>query len=284
MNRWVEAARPKTLVAAVAPVAVGTAAADEVVPWRAAAALVVALSIQVGVNYANDLFDAERGIDTEARVGPRRAVAAGIVAPAEMKRALALSIVVAAAAGIALAAATTWWLLLVGLAAFAALLAYSGGPRPYASAGLGEVFVFVFFGLVATGGSAFVHDERLTKVAVLAAIPVGLLATAILVANNLRDVDTDAAGGKRTLAVRLGAERTRGLYRALVLAPFAFVPVIAGVDGSAWPMLAMAAVVLALPLTGAIRGSGAALLPVLGATARLELVFGLLLAVGLWMS
>jgi len=160
VNVWVEAARPPTLPAAIAPVLVGTAAASRLVLWRFAAALVVALGVQVAVNYANDYFDGVRGGDTPQRVGPRRAVASGLVAPARMRAAIAVALGVAAVAGSALSAAVGWELLGVGLACFVAALAYSGGPRPYASSGLGELFVFVFFGLVATVGSAYVHDER----------------------------------------------------------------------------------------------------------------------------
>lgn len=284
MNVWVEAARPKTLSAAVAPVVVGTAAAERFIAWRAAAALLVALALQVAVNYANDLFDAARGVDTEARVGPRRAVASGLIAPNEMKVGIGIALAIAAVAGSALAVAVDLRLLLVGVAAFVALLGYSGGPKPYASAGLGEVFVFVFFGLVATVGSSYVHDERVVRASVIAAIPVGLLATAILVVNNLRDIESDAAAAKRTLAVRLGDARTRSLLRFLVLGAFVFVPVIAGDVRSAWAMLPLAALPLALPLVRPSNARGTGLIPVLTSTARLQLVFALLLAAGLWQS
>ncbi|HVM35946.1 MAG TPA: 1,4-dihydroxy-2-naphthoate polyprenyltransferase [Actinomycetota bacterium] len=284
MNVWVEAARPKTLSAAVAPVVVGTAAADRFIAWRAAAALLVALALQVAVNYANDLFDAARGVDTEARVGPRRAVASGLIAPGEMKVGIGIALAVAAGAGTALAVAVDARLLLVGVVAIVALLGYSGGPKPYASAGLGEVFVFVFFGLVATVGSSYVHDERVVRASVIAAIPIGFLATAILVVNNLRDIESDAAAGKRTLAVRIGDARTRSLLRILVLGAFLFVPVIAGDVGSAWAMLPLAALPLALPLVTLSNARGTGLIPVLTSTARLQLVFALLLAAGLWRS
>jgi len=284
VNVWVEAARPKTLSAAVAPVVVGTAAADRFIAWRAAAALLVALALQVAVNYANDLFDAARGVDTEARVGPRRAVASGLIAPGEMKVGIGIALAVAAGAGTALAVAVDARLLLVGVVAIVALLGYSGGPKPYASAGLGEVFVFVFFGLVATVGSSYVHDERVVRASVIAAIPIGFLATAILVVNNLRDIESDAAAGKRTLAVRIGDARTRSLLRILVLGAFLFVPVIAGDVGSAWAMLPLAALPLALPLVTLSNARGTGLIPVLTSTARLQLVFALLLAAGLWRS
>jgi 1,4-dihydroxy-2-naphthoate octaprenyltransferase len=285
MNAWVEAARPRTLSAGIAPVLVGTAAADRFIAWRFAAALVVGLSIQVGVNYANDLFDAQRGVDTEERLGPRRAVASGLVSPQRMRVALGITIAVAAVAGLMLALATTLWLLVVGVACFAALLAYSGGPRPYASVGLGEVFVFVFFGLVATIGSAYVQAERIPAVAVAAALPVGLLAVAILVVNNLRDIPTDSAAGKNTLAVRLGENRTRRLFAVLSVASLLTVFVTSVVAESLWPLLGL---VCSLPLERARkivdRERASELIPALGATSAAQIVLGVGLAVGLWIS
>lgn len=280
---WVEAARPRTLSASVAPVLAGTAAAEHVVAWRAGAALVVALAVQIAVNYANDYFDGVRGVDTDERVGPRRAVASGLVTPERMKAAIGVSLVVAGVAGLALAAATTWWLLAVGALCFLATLGYSGGPRPYASAGLGELMVFVFFGLVATVGSQFVHDEAIAPVAVAAAVPVGALAVAILVANNLRDLETDRRVGKSTLAVRMGELRTRALYVGLVVLPFTLLPPVMVAHGSAWPLLALAAVPLVVtPLRAVLAGAvGPRLVPVLVGTARLQLAFAGLLAIGL---
>lgn len=284
---WVEAARPRTLTAGVAPVLVGTAAARAggagLVAWRFLAALVVGVAVQVGVNYANDWFDGVRGVDTAARVGPRRAVAAGLVTPSAMRTAMLAAFGVAALAGLALAAATTWWLLLVGVVSFAAAVGYSGGPRPYASAGLGEVFVFVFFGLVATVGSAYVQLERWSWVAVLAAVPVGLVAVAILVANNLRDVGTDAAAGKRTLAVRLGERGTRRLYAGLLVAAAVAVVPVAPAAGSAWPLLGLAVAPVAWPAVRAVRrgAAGRDLIGVLVGTARAQLVLGVALAAGL---
>ena len=243
----------------------------------------VALAVQIGVNYANDLFDGVRGVDTEARVGPRRAVASGLVSPARMRSAMLLAFGVAALAGLALSAVAGWWLVAVGLACFLAALGYSGGSRPYASSGLGEAFVFVFFGLVATAGSAFVQDEQVSFLAVAAAMPVGMLAVAILVANNLRDIETDARAGKRTLAVRLGDRGTRIFFVTLVLGPFVFVPVVAAVAGSLWPLIALLALALApVPARAAWGGAkGRALIPVLAGAARLQISFGLLLAAGL---
>ena len=280
---WAQAARPRTLPAAVAPVLVGTAAAQQFVGWRFAAALVVALAVQVAVNFANDYFDGVRGVDTAERTGPRRAVASGDITPAAMKRGIAAALLIAAVAGVALSAAAGWELIAVGAVCFAAALGYSGGPRPYASAGLGEVFVFVFFGLVATVGSQYVHDERIAVAAVVTAVPIGLLATAILVVNNLRDIRTDAAAGKVTLAVRLGARRTQWLYAVLVVLPAALAILVALVLGSWWPVLALVYLPLAGLAARTVLGGahGPALIPPLGLTGRAELVYALGLSAGL---
>ena len=280
MNRWVVGARPRTLPAALVPVLVGTglAAGDHrFVAWRAACALVVALALQVGTNYANDYSDGVRGAD-DVRVGPVRLVAAGLAAPTSVKRAANGAFAVAAAVGLVLAAAVSWWLVPVGAACVAAGWLYTGGPRPYGYAGLGEVFVFLFFGLVATAGTAYVQEERLTAAMVLAAVPVGLLATALLVVNNLRDIPTDAVAGKRTLGVRLGDRSTRVLYVALVTG--AFVTVV--------PTSLFALVVLpfaVLPCRRVLQGAkGPALIAVLQGTARLQLLFGVVLGGALWWS
>lgn len=286
MKVWIDAARPRTLTAALSPVLVGTAAAEGFIAWRAIAALIVSFGMQIGVNYANDLFDAERGIDTEARVGPRRATATGAVTPAQMRIAVIVSLAIACAAGISLAAAVGWELLIVGALCVGAALAYSGGNRPYASFGLGEVFVFVFFGLVATAGSTYVQDESLTQMAYVAAIPVGLLATAILVVNNLRDIETDSTAGKRTLAVRIGAPRTRLLHEALVSVALIYTVVVAVVDTSYLPLLALVAAPLAIRPVSLVlrRNDPPSLIEALGGTARLQLAYSVLLAVGLWAS
>lgn len=270
---WVEAARPKTLVAAIVPVLVGTAAAQQLIPWRLAAALVVALAIQIGVNFANDYFDAVKGVDTPDRAGPRRLTATGLVTSRQMKTATALAFAVAAAAGVALSLAAGLWLIAVGALAFLAALGYSGGPRPYGAAALGEVSVFVFFGVVATVGSAYVQTEQISMVALAASVPVGLLAAAILVTNNLRDLEGDRRAGKFTLPVRLGPSRTRALYLLLVSGAFLALPVAAAGARSPRPLLALLALPAALPL-GRIA---------LAAAARLHLIFGLLLAAGLWL-
>src|SRR3954447_746674 len=295
VNVWVEAARPRTLPASAAPVLVGTAAGamhtgsghGGLVWWRFLLALVVALAVQVSVNYANDYFDGVRGVDTVTRAGPRRAGARGPVSPPRMLAAVFVAILVAAVAGIVLAASVSWWLLLIGLGSFIALLGYSGGPRPYASEGLGEVFVFVFFGLVATAGSSYVQHRQIPTAAWVSGIATGLLAVAILVVNNLRDVPTDAVAGKRTLAVRIGEARTRFLFIALVAAALLLaligVPVAAH---SAWPLLALLAVPLAWePINTVREGSvGRALIPALGGVGRLELAVAVLLAAGLLLA
>jgi 1,4-dihydroxy-2-naphthoate polyprenyltransferase len=283
---WLMAARPRTLPAALAPVLVGTAAATAFWPWRFVGALVVGLAVQVGVNFANDYFDGVRGVDTPERVGPRRAVAAGLVRPRQMQAAMLLAFATAGVAGLLLARVTTWWLLAVGAACFLAALGYSGGPRPYASAGLGEVFVFVFFGLVATVGSAFVQDEAILPVAVAASVPVGLLAVAILVANNLRDIPTDAAAGKRTLPVRLGDRGSRVLFVGLLYVAVLATGPVAVVAGSPWPLLGLAAGVLVPGLARTVRrgAAGTDLVAVLSGTARTQLVYAVLLAVGLLLS
>jgi 1,4-dihydroxy-2-naphthoate polyprenyltransferase len=277
-------ARPRTLPAAVVPVAIGAGAAVGVGPvtwWRVAAALVVSLALQVGVNYANDYSDGVRGTD-DARVGPVRLVASGLAAPRAVKRAAFIAFGVAAAAGLALAATTTWWLLGVGLAAIAAAWGYTGGPRPYGYAGLGELFVFVFFGLVATAGTTYVAVEEITALSVVMGAAAGCLACALLVVNNLRDIPSDTAAGKRTLAVRLGDGATRGLYVLLLGAAFALA-VVAAVGWRVEVLVALLSVVLAVAPMRTIRSGarGPALIPVLGGTARLQLAYGALATIGL---
>jgi 1,4-dihydroxy-2-naphthoate octaprenyltransferase len=287
---WVAGARPRTLPAAVVPVLVGTACAAgrvDVVAWRAAAAMVVALALQVGTNYANDYSDGVRGTDSaERRVGPIRLVGSGLAAPGTVKRAAFAAFGVAGLAGLALAAAAGWELLLVGAVALPAGWLYTGGPRPYGYLGFGEVFVFVFFGVVATAGSAYVQEEQLSGLALAASIPVGLLATALLVTNNLRDIPGDTASGKRTLAVRLGDPRTRGLYVALVAVAGLSAPLIAVLGDRLGALVALLAVPLAVSPVRTVQGGarGPALIPVLVGTGRLHLVFGGLLALGLWLS
>lgn len=283
---WVEAARPRTLGAGIVPVVVGTAAAERFVAWRFVAALVVAVALQVGVNFGNDYSDGVRGIDGPARVGPRRAVASGLVSARAMMLASSAALALAGGIGTVLAVVVEPWLFAIGAASLLAALGYSGGPRPYGAAGLGEVFVFVFFGVVATAGSAYVQDERLVAVALAASVPVGLFAAALLVANNVRDVDGDALAGKTTLAVRLGRQRTKRLYGGMLAAGFAAIVGVAALDLSAAPLIALGALPLRASARSAIAAAGDArsAVPVLGATARLHAVAGLLLAVGLWIS
>ena len=282
---WLAGARPRTLPASAVPVVVGTAVAHaggQVIWWRAVMALVVAVALQVATNYANDYSDGVRGTD-DGRVGPVRLVASGLRTPSAVKRAAFAAFGVAGLAGLALAAAAGWWLLLVGAASIAAGWFYTGGPRPYGYAGFGEVFVFVFFGLVATAGTAYVQLGHFTALAWLSAVPVGLLAVALLVVNNLRDIPGDTTSGKRTLAVRVGAPATRNLYTVCVLAPFAFAAGIAAIRLGA--LLALAALPVALPPIRRVRAGAAGrdLIPVLGDTGRTQLAFGLLLAVGIWL-
>ena len=231
---WLAGARPRTLPAAVAPVLAGTGVAayvDGAVWWKALLALVVSLALQVGVNYANDYSDGIRGTDAD-RVGPLRLVGSGAASPRSVKYAAFASFGVAALVGLVLAATTAWWLVAVGLVCVLAAWFYTGGSRPYGYLGLGEVMVFVFFGLVAVVGTTYVQTETFEWAALYAAVGVGALACAILVANNLRDIPTDVEAGKRTLAVKLGAERTRGLYALLVLA--AALAVVAVAAATTW--------------------------------------------------
>jgi 1,4-dihydroxy-2-naphthoate octaprenyltransferase len=280
---WVAGARPRTLPASAVPVVVGTAvagAAGSVIWWRAVVALVVAVALQIGTNYANDYSDGVRGTD-DVRVGPLRLVASGLASPQAVRRAAVVTFATAAAGGLALAAATSWWLIPVGAACIAAGWLYTGGPRPYGYVGLGELFVFVFFGLVATVGTAYVQLGRITGLAVLAAVPIGLLAVAMLVVNNLRDIPGDTASGKRTLAVRIGAEATRRVYVAVVVIPFGVAAVLA--VSRVGSLLALVALPLAVPPMRRVWGGedGQGLIAVLGATGRLQLAFGALLAAGL---
>jgi 1,4-dihydroxy-2-naphthoate octaprenyltransferase len=289
---WVNGARPRTLVASVAPVIVGTAAAGRASPWRTLAALLVGLGLQIGVNFANDYQDGTRGVDTDERLGPPRLTSSGLASPRAVLVAALASIAVAAVAGLALAVATTLWLIPIGAAAMLALWLYSGGPRPYAALGLGEVMVFVFFGLMATAGTAYVQAGRTPSAAWWSAAAMGFLAVAILEANNVRDISTDRAAGKRTLAVRMGDRRARALYRALVVAAFATIVlgvavgiVDAGYGLSQWGLLALAAWPLAIgPVETVAKAEGRELIPVLTGTAQLQLAFGALLALGLWLA
>ncbi len=287
---WWRGARPRTLGAGLVPVLVGTAASGTFVPWRFAAALLVAAGLQIGVNLANDAFDGMRGVDTPERLGPPRLVASGAASPRAVLTSALGAMAVAGLAGFALALATEPTLILVvGALAIVAALLYSGGPRPYASLGLGEVMVFVFFGPVATGGTAFVMAETVSADAWWAGSALGLLSVAILVANNLRDIPTDAAGGKRTLAVRLGDPRTRLLYRTCVVGALAVIVAGAsvhvldeGVGLTPWALLGLVAWIPAIrPMDAVGRASGRDLVPVLTGTALVHAVCGLAMAAGL---
>ncbi len=293
MNIWVAGARPRTLGAGLVPVLVGTAAADRFVVWRFGAALVVAAGLQIGVNLANDYFDGVRGVDTAERLGPPRLTASGQVTPRAVAVAAVASLGVAGIAGLALALATAPALILaIGALALLAALLYSGGPRPYAGLGLGEIAVFAFFGLMATVGTTFVMDETVAPAAWWAGSVLGLLAVAILVANNLRDIPTDEAAGKRTLAVRLGERRTRSLYRGCVVGAFVTIAVgflvwiswePAGL--TPWGLFSLTAWPLAIrPMERAGTASGRDLIPVLTGTAGLHAACGTLMALGLALS
>jgi 1,4-dihydroxy-2-naphthoate octaprenyltransferase len=280
---WLGGARPRTLPAAIVPVVVGSGVAfgyGRFSLWRALLALVVALALQVGVNYANDYSDGVRGAD-EHRVGPVRLVAAGVAAPRQVLRAALGCFAVACLAGFVLAAVTSWWLLALGAAAVAAAWTYTGGSRPYGYRGLGEVAVFAFFGVAAVAGTAYVQMGRLTWLAAAASLPIGLLACALLVINNLRDIPSDVLAGKRTLAVVLGDPRTRTLYSACALVPFAAAAAIAAARPLA--LLTLAALPLALAPIRSVRtgAAGPALIAALGMTGRLQMAFGALLSIGL---
>jgi 1,4-dihydroxy-2-naphthoate octaprenyltransferase len=280
---WVAGARPRTLPAAVVPVVVGSGVAlgyGRFSLWRATLALIVALALQVGVNYANDYSDGVRGTD-ERRVGPVRLVGSGLARPRQVLAAAVCCFAVACAAGLVLAAVTSWWLLLLGAAAVAGAWFYTGGSRPYGYRALGEVSVFLFFGLAAVAGTAYVQMGTVAWLALAASAPVGLLACALLVINNLRDIPTDSETGKRTLAVVLGDRRTRALYVGCIIVPFCVALALAPV--APLSLLALAALPFAFPPAREVLGgaTGRGLIPALGQTGRLQLAFGALLALGL---
>ncbi len=277
--------RPRTLPAAVVPVLIGSGVAagyGEFSPWRAALALVVALALQVGVNFANDYSDGMRGSDSvERRVGPVRLVGSGLAGPSQVKLAAFGCFLVACCAGGVLAAVTSWWLVLGGALAVLAAWFYTGGASPYGYRGLGEVAVFVFFGVAAVAGTAYVQMGSLSWLGLAASVPAGLLACALLMINNLRDIGADAESGKRTLAVRIGDARSRMAYLLFVLVPFALAALIA--VRRPFALLMLLALPLALAPVRAVRGgaSGTALIATLGQTGRLQLAFGLAFTVGL---
>jgi 1,4-dihydroxy-2-naphthoate octaprenyltransferase len=286
------AARPRTLPAAVAPVLVGTAlaATEGTFKWLTfLAAMLGALFIQVGTNLSNDYSDARRGADTEDRLGPVRVTAGGLVPPRQVLVATYIAFGAAVAAGTYLIVTAGWELLLVGAASILAGVLYTGGPRPYGYEGLGEVFVFLFFGVVAVTGSYFAQVEQLTWEAFVLAVPVGLLAAAILVVNNVRDLETDRRAGKRTLAVRLGRARARTLYAVMVYLAFVCAPLpwlLGSEDLSPWLLLPWAALPLAVPVVRIVRNrsDGPSLNGALARTGMLQLVFCALLSAGILAS
>jgi 1,4-dihydroxy-2-naphthoate octaprenyltransferase len=285
-SAWWLAMRPATLTASAAPVLVGTGAAwadGKFAIWPAIAALVGASLLQVGANFANDVFDFERGADTHDRLGPQRATQQGWISAGQMKRAMWLAFAGALLTGIYLTAEAGWPVMALGLTSIAAAYLYTGGPKPYGYLGLGDLAVFVFFGFGAVAGTYFVQAHSVSILAWLASIPIGALATAILVVNNLRDIETDARAGKNTLAVRLGDRTTRGYY-LLLLAVAYLVPALLWWRGlaDAWVLLPWFSLPLALRLARRMRHErGLALNGCLVRTARLEVVFGLLFAIGL---
>ena len=284
---WVAGARPRTLGAAVAPVIVGTCAAvpdsDGVIWWRATLALLVALALQVGVNYANDYSDGVRGTDKN-RAGPLRLTASGLASPRAVRTAAMVSFAVAAVAGLVLALVVDPWLLLLGAGAIAAAALYTGGPKPYGYLGLGELMVLAFFGFAATVGSAYVQLERVPGAAWWGSLAVGLLACAILLANNIRDVPTDTVAGKRTLAVRVGAPTARRLFAACYVGAFGSLVAIAITQP--WALLALAALPLAVTPVRLVltRSDPPSLIAALVATSRLEVIVAVLLGAGLCLS
>jgi 1,4-dihydroxy-2-naphthoate polyprenyltransferase len=283
---WYEGARPKTLGVSVSCVLVGTAAGSLAGPinwWRAAAALVVAVALQVGVNYANDYSDGVRGTDAQRR-GPVRLTATGLATPHAVRNAALLSFGFAAVVGGVLSLVVNPWLLLIGAAAIVAAATYTGGPKPYGYSGLGELMVLVFFGFVGTIGSAYVQHETIPGAAWFGALAVGLPACGIMLTNNIRDVETDRATGKRTLAVRLGAANARGLYVVCMVGALIAVGACAVLEP--WALLGLLAAPLALPPVRNVmtRTDPPGLVQALLGTARYQLVLAFLLAVGLWLG
>lgn len=286
MNSWLLASRPATLPAAAAPVIVGSALAGAAGVFRWDALVMIlfaALAIQIGVNFANDLADAAKGADTEARIGPTRAVATGLLSAGQMKRGIIVAFGLAAVAGLYLIWLAGWVILFIGIVSIIAGLGYTNGPIPYGYYGLGELFVFIFFGLVATVGTRYVYDQTAPADAWISGVAMGLLAAAILVANNVRDGDTDRVAGKRTLAVILGRNPARWLYAVMILGAFVVVAIAVALSRlPGWSILTLLALPLAVSPIRTIftETAGPPLIGVLKGTARLQLVFAALLAVG----
>ena len=285
-HQWLAGTRPRTLPAAVVPVLIGSGVAagyGKFSVWRAALALLVALALQVGVNFANDYSDGLRGSDSaERRVGPVRLVGSGLASPGRVKLAAFCCFSVACCAGLALAAVTSWWLVLGGALAVLAAWFYTGGSRPYGYRGLGEVAVFAFFGVAAVAGTAYVQMGRLSWLGLAASIPAGLLACALLMINNLRDIRSDSESGKRTLAVRIGDARSRAVYLLFLLVPFVLAVLIALFARPFARRLLLARPLTLAPVRSVRSGaSGPALIATLGQTGRLQLAFGLAFTAGL---
>ena len=286
-KKWVLGARPRTLPAAVVPVLVGTAcahASTNPIWWRMGLASIVSLALQVGVNYANDYSDGIKGTDN-VRVGPIRLVGSGVASPKSVKRAALLMFLIASIAGLFLAMLTSLWLVAVGLAAIISAWTYTGGPRPYGYAGLGELFVFVFFGLVATMGTEYVVGEQLTMTGFVSSLAVGCFACSLLVINNLRDIPGDTVAGKRTLAVKIGDSATRRLFASLAILSALAIGVTSLTSG-VFAIAGLVGVVALRPaLNDVARGAkGRDLIPVLGAVGRAQLIMGVSFSVGLYFA
>ena len=281
LDTWVKGGRPRTLAAALAPVIVGTAlAGPHAILVRAGLALIVSLSLQIGVNYSNDYSDGVRGTDSD-RIGPVRIVASGLATPSAVKKAAFIAFFIAAVAGVILASLSSWWLLLVGAAAIIAAWTYTGGKTPYGYKGFGEISVFIFFGLVATMGTYFVQTQTLTLRSLAAAIPIGALSCAILAINNIRDRAKDALVGKHTLAVHLGENRSRNFFALLLLLAHVAVLFV-----TPWALLTLAALPFSLRLAREVKAEkeSAALIPLIAKTGQLQLLFSALLATAILVS
>lgn len=282
MNKWILGARPRTLPAAIAPVAVATAlAGNDAVILPALLALFVALALQIGVNYANDYSDGVRGTDND-RVGPTRLTASGLATAQSVKRAAFIAFALSAIAGLVLATMTSWWLIAVGAAAILAAWGYTGGKNPYGYIGLGELFVFIFFGLVATVGTYFVQVEEITLDLILIAIPMGTFSCALLAINNIRDRALDGPAGKKTLAVRLGDRKARYFFATLIALGYLATLLLF----NPWILLTLLTAPIAVALVRGVLGDaqGAALIPFLAKTGKLQLQFSILLSLALVLS
>ncbi|AWV88449.1 1,4-dihydroxy-2-naphthoate polyprenyltransferase [Bradymonas sediminis] len=289
VQAWIMASRPKTMAAAIVPVLVGSAlayAAGKFALLPALAALIGASLIQIGTNFANDYFDDKKGADTEDRLGPTRVVQAGIISATKVRNATALTFALAALVGVYLIWVAGWPIVVIGIASILSGIAYTGGPYPLGYNGLGDIFVFIFFGLIAVSATYFVQALEWSTLSFVAAIPIGFLSTAILVVNNYRDMDTDRVVGKNTLAVRFGGRAARAQYAILMLASYAIPPLhIAFFGANAWVLLPLLTLPLAIVRVRAIgQKTGRELNPLLGQTAQLLIIFGILYTIGIALS